>query len=376
MKAQDIVDKLSAEIPKFTSDFSESVVINSISVSGTTATVTTASAHGLVSGQNVAIIGVKAPVEIDTSEFLRTGSTATFQTLQNHDLTLSELDKAKGGKAIVISGATETEFNDTFTLLDVLNRKKLIIAVTDSGPTTISGSPVVEDAAQNVFNGLFPATNIGATTFDYELDLTYSLDPVVSGAVVQTSIRMLSVLDIAQYLNDVYTKESVGDNQLVVVLGDVTQSKDPNETSDASSSSRGELAYIPRLIQPFAVYIIQNVTDMLSAGPNRDLVESDYVPAIFKSLMRVKFDPGFTLMEAGATFTGHGVFGFADEAGKNKAIYIHEVAFEQVVVLNKDDMADTFESVAMRDVSYTLSTNLGTQELTASVDLDQEPITP
>lgn len=374
MKAKDIVDKLSAIIPLYTDGFSNSVGVTSISVAGTTATVTTDAPHGLIEGQNVAMTGVQAPVQIDTGTFIRTGSSATFETLQDHDLTLSDRDIAAGGKTIDISGATEPEFSGTFTLIKVVNRRKLIIAVTDAGPTTISGSPLVENANGNLFNGLVPAVNVAASTFDYELPVSYPIDPVVNGATVQISIRILSVLDIQQYLRDVYTKKGLDEDILVVQLGDVTQSKKRDEPTDANSSSAGEYAFNPTLIQPFAIYIVMNVTDDLTGSQARDQVEEQYIPAIFRSVLRAKFDTGFSYSQYRATFTGHGVFAFSDITGKNKAIYAHEVTFEQLVQLCKADAVGPDDNVAMRDVTYNLTTDLGTGELDADIDLDEEPL--
>lgn len=374
MRARDIVDKLSAIIPLYTDGFSNSVGVTSISVAGTTATVTTDAPHGLIEGQNVAMTGVQAPVQIDTGTFIRTGSSATFETLQDHDLTLSERDIAAGGKTIDISGATEPEFNGTFTLIKVVNRRKLIINVADSGPTTISGSPLVENANGNLFNGLVPAVNVAASTFDYELPVSYPIDPVVTGATVQISIRILSVLDIQQYLRDVYTKKGLDEDILVVQLGDVTQSKKRDEPTDAASSTTGEYSYVPTLIQPFAIYIVMNVTDDLTGSQSRDQVEEEYIPAIFRSVLRAKFDTGFTYNQYRATFTGHGVFAFSDINGKNKAIYAHEVTFEQLVLLSKADMVGPDDNVAMRDVTYNLTTDLGTGELDATIDLDEDPL--
>lgn len=374
MRAQDVVDKLSALIPLHTAGFSNSVGVTSITVAGTTATATTDVAHGLVEGQNVAILGAEAPVQIDTATFLRTGSTAVFETLQDHDLTLSERDKAAGGKTITLSGAVEAEFTGTFQLAQIVNRRKIIIAVTDSGPTTISGSPIIEDANGGVFNGLFPAANVTPTTFDYTLPVAYPLDAVVGGASVQVSIRILSVLDIEQYLQDVYTSKSLTKDVLVVQLGDVTQSKKRNEESDAASSTAGEYSFTPLLIQPFAVYVIMNVTDDLTGAQARDKVESEYVPAIFHSVLRAKFDTGFSYDQYRATFTGHGVFAYSDITGKNKAIYAHEVTFEQLAQLTRVDTVGPDDNVAMRDVDYALTTDLGTGTLDAAINLDEEPI--
>jgi hypothetical protein len=374
MKAQDIVNKLAEKIPLYTSDFSESVNILSIVPAGTTALVTTDSVHGLIDDQNVAIIGADAPVQIDTGTFLRTGSQAVFETLQDHDLTLSQLDIAQGGKTITISGATEAEFNGTFQLTQIPNRRKIIISVADSGPTTISGSPIVENANGGIFNGLFPVTVIDTTSFEYTLPVSYSLNAVTDNAKVQISIRIASVLDIDQYLQDLYTKQLIGDHQLIVQLGDVTQSKKRNEETDASSSTTGQYSFTPVLIQPFAIYIVMNASQDLTASQLRDQVEDEYVPAIFNSVLRAKFDTNFTYSQYRSTFTGHGVYAYSDENGKNKAVYVHEITFEQLSQLCGADMVGPDDDVAMRDVSYTIETNLGTGELTADIDLDEEPL--
>ena len=350
MIAQDVVDRLAAQIPLYTSAFSDAVGVTDISVAGTTATVTTAAAHNLLEGENVSILGVDAPVQIDTATFLRVGSSATFETLQDHDLTLSARDTAAGGKTLRIVGATEVQFNGTFAIVRVVNRRKLIIAVTDSGPATISGAPLVADANGGVFNGIFPATNVTATTFEYTLPVAYGLDPVVDLATVQTSIRILSVLDIEQYLADVYTKCALDKDQLVVQLGDVSQSKNRNEETDAGSSAAGGLSYMPVLVQTFSVYIVQNVTDELSAAGARDRVEAEFVPAIFKAILRAEFASGFTYSQYRATFAGH------------------------LAQLSLDDMVGPDSSVALRDIGYTLKIDAGTGELLADVDLDEEPI--
>ena len=46
---------------------------------------------------------------------------------------------------------------------------------------------------------------------------------------------------------------TVGDDVLVVQLGDVTQSKKRSEESDAASSTSGNYSFNPLMLQPFAI---------------------------------------------------------------------------------------------------------------------------
>lgn len=370
MKSADILEQLSKEIPKYTPDFSSYVAVQSIVPTGSIALVTSNS-HGIIENQRVAINGAHAPVQIDVASFLRTGTTATFETLQDHDFTLSERDKASGGKTLTIIDANEAEFNGSFSIIKVHNRRKLSINVLDSGSLTISGAAKVDDANGALFNGLFTAVNVTANTFEYTLPIAYAL-PATGNITVQTEIRISAVLDFDYYLRAIYTKYPINDNSLVVQVGDVVRSKNKDEKSDASDSTTGNYAYNPKLTQQFAVYIIQNMTDTLGGAAARDKVESEYIPALFKALERCQLDSGFTYSEQKVIFEGHGGYAFDD--AKGKAIYAHEVTFTMNADI--DRVADTFNgdiNVAMRDVDYSITTDLGTGLLLASVDLDEEP---
>jgi uncharacterized protein YqfB (UPF0267 family) len=373
MRAAEIVDRLAADIPLYTAGFSSAVAITSITPSGLTATAITAEEHGLADGQDVAIIGADAPVEIDIGTFIRVGSQAVFETLQDHDLTLSQRDIISGGKTVILSGAVEPEFNGTFQMISTVNRRKITIAVDDSGPTTITGSPIVENANGGLFNGLFTSTLISPISFSYQLPNSYTL-PAAGSPLAQTDIRILSVVDIDQYLNDIYTKQIIGNDHLVVALGDVTQSKDRGEPTDANSSSGGQRSFTPTLIQSFAVYIIANATQDLTASDIRDKCESEYVPAIFQSVLRAEFDTGFTYSQFRSTFTGHGLYAYSDVTAKSKALYVHEVTFEQLAKLAESDAVGPDSNVAMRDTTFTISSSLGTGTMAATIDHDEEPL--
>lgn len=373
MKASDIVKQLATEIPKHTDAFTNSIGILSIVPTGASALVETSGAHLLEENQNISIIGTKTPVEIDTASFLRTGTTAFFNTIQDHDLTLSDTDVSNGGKTITISGANEPEFNGTFYISRVVSRNAVEIFVEDAGPTTITGAPIVENGGVDTFNGWFKATGVTADTFTIALPRVAVLPAIVTEAKAQTSIRIAAVLDVVQYLTDVYTAEGLTEDQLIIQLGDVTTSKRRDEQTDATGSSYANYAHTPILIQPFSVYIIQNVTNQLAAATARDLVESTYVPAVMRSLERVTFDTGFSYNYGQVTFTAHGVYAYADDTGLNKAIYVHEMTFEQLARLTKDDAYDSNVSIAMRDIEYTFTSGIGTgiETMTANVNLDK-----
>jgi hypothetical protein len=373
MKAADIVTQLAREVPRYTPDFTDQTGVLGITHMGPTAEVTTAAPHGLIEGQTVAIVGTTTPVYIDAGTFSRIGALATFQTVTDHDLTLSALDRLNGGKVISIAGASEPEFNGTFELAEVPNRRTLIIHVADSGPTAVTGSPLVVEGGVSAYNGVFQALAVTPDTFEIALPWAPDTDPAVTSAKVQTGIRIGAVLDIGLYLRDLYTAEAIGANQLVVQLGDVIKSKNRSELTDAADSTFGNAQHNPVFVQSFAVYIIQNTTNVLDAAGARDTVESEYAPAVLRSLERAQFTTGFTYDYGQVTCTGHGVFAYDDPTqGKNRAIYVHEITFEQLAQATRADVYSEQFSVAMRDVSFTFLADNAT--LTGSANLDEVPL--
>lgn len=371
MNSSEIIDRLRLVIPTVTSDFGDNISVQSITASGATATVS-ATGHGAIEGGKVSIFGADAPVQIDVATFLRAGTSATFKTLQDHDLTLSQRDKNLGGKKITISGANETEFNGEFYLSSIPNRREIVITVLDSGSTSMTGSALVENANGDLFNGLFTVFDVNSGGFSYTLPRTYSL-PAVGNIVASSNINIFATLDINNYLTENYDIQHKAFSHLVVMLGDVTRSKNKNEVSDAPDSASGNTAYFPKVVQQFAVYIIQKVHSLREGGAvERDKVEDVYIPALFKALDRAHLQTGFTNSIQKAVFNDHGKFSLSSKNGKT--VYVHEVVFSLVVDISDEDSAMEDLSVAMRDVDYTFSSNVGTGLALASVDIDEVPI--
>ena len=371
MIAKDIVLALQARIPALTDDFTESVGISSVVVAGTTVTVTTSAVHGLATGNPVNILGVIAPVTIATIN--RVTTVATIVTNEDHDFTLSDREKAKDvDKQVVISGATEAEFNGSFKLLNVLNRKTIEIEVDDSGAASATGSPIIENGINSAFgyDGFYSVTVISTTVFTYELSKILTIDGVVdasSKAVTRYRIARVASLDRAVLA---YTAQNINDDFLFVVVGDVVANKNRDTQTDATYTDVGGDYYRQQLNQQCAVYLAQNATDTVAAGRQRDKAEA-IAPLIFKSILLQAFDTGFTVSERSKlTFVSHGFI----ETGLEPPVNMHEYIFEQNAELYLDDTIGAPDNVAFRDVDFIFNTQTGDEEFTGSVDLDEVPL--
>lgn len=368
MIAKDVVLALQARIPFLTDDFTESVGISSVAVAGTTATVTTSAVHGLTTGKAVTILNVVTPITIASID--RVTTVATIVTNEDHDFTLSVREKGKGiDKQVIISGATEAEFNGSFKLLNVLNRKTIEVEVADSGAASATGSPIIENGINSAFgyDGFYSVTVTSTTEFTYELPKTLTIDGVVDGsskAVISYRVARAVTLERAI---DAYTKQSINDDFLFVVVGDVVANKNRSTQTDATDTDVGGDFYRQQLNQQCAVYLAQNATDTVAAGKQRDKAETT-APLIFKSILLQAFNTGFTVEERSKlTFVSHGYI----ETGLESPVNVHEYIFEQNAELYLEDTIGAPDSVAFRDVDFTFNTQIGDEEFTTSVDLDE-----
>ena len=143
---------------------------------------------------------------------------------------------------------------------------------------------------------------------------------------------------------EAYTKHAADKLGALVILGDVTTSKDRNVESDATGTQGAGTEFRQRIIMPFNVYVFVPTSAQLSARAARDQME-DVRIALFKSILRVKFGAGLqSITEYGVISEGDAFFDY------NGAFYIHEFTFSTVQDIIYDDTVDPDENVAFRDI--------------------------
>lgn len=367
MKAEDIIKALVAKLPTLTDKFCDRVAIDSITQAGLVATATIAAGHGRTDNELVTITGAVSPITI--TSITRTDATAIVVTAADHDFTISPRETARGfTQDVILSGATEAEFNGAFNLLSVDNRRTFTIEVADSGPASATGAPILENGANALqqFNGSFNITVLSPTQFTYPL-LSAVTNDATGAPVMNSGHRISGAVTIERFL-DAYTKQSIDDWWCAVVLGDVIASKGRQNRSDSTDEFNDNQHYQQTVTQPFGVYLVAPSSNTVAARSQRDEME-EIVPLVMQSVLLTKFSTGFTADKyKRATFTAHGFFLY------NGPVYVHEITFEQNAELIFADSVGNDLDVAFRDIDLTIGTNLGTTELEALIDLDEEPL--
>lgn len=358
MKAAAIVSQLANILPQQTDKFTDDIALVSLTRSGTVMTAKCVKEHGLKPSDVIAITGCIEHVPI--TSISRSGVVGTLVTTTDHDLTNLIATTVK------LSGSTEAEFNDTFTRLNVVNRRTITFTMADSGATSATGSPILEvgESSLRKYNGTYVVLDVtDPTTFTFTHSVTSLPNP--EGTLVARIKPRISAGISIDRLAEAYTKQGENQYWLFVVLGTVIASKDRSIASDAVSNIQRNNFFRQQLIQAFTIYVFAPVKTEIAASQSRDNME-DVFPAICKSILFHSFDSNLYVgAQNPVQFVQHAVFEY------NTALYIHAFAFQQMSDLAFEDTVGPDSDVAFRDLDFTLFPQLdGTGSLTGNIDLD------
>jgi hypothetical protein len=360
MKAEDVVQQLAAYLPKYSDKFTTNLTITSLTRSGSTATAVTSTAHGLAIGSQANIVDAQTPINI--SSFTRSGTVGTIVTATAHDFT-------EGFSTEVITdGATQPSFNGTFTLLTVPDRYTVTVTMTDSGPTSATGSAEVLNGFSylNSYNGLREITAVPTTT-SFQFAVPTSLASPARGTPLARTLPRISAILSEDLIINAYEAQAQADLWLFVVLGDVAANNSRQVNSDAVDNiQRGDF-FRQQIIQPMSLYVVVPSSQSNAGREARDLCEELLKP-ICQSVLFKAFPSYLSVTAKGPVqFVGHGF------AAYHRAFYMHAYEFQQVVDLSFSDTVGYDDDVAFRDIALTqtLSPGNGVDIMTANINLDE-----
>ncbi len=368
MKTEDIILTIQSQLPVLSPYFSTNLSIDSITLSGTTATVTTASAHNLVVSDITTIANVLTPVEI--ASFTETVADIEFITSSEHDLTLNPGAIRDQNQQIRITGSAG--FDQVYRLKSTVNRETFVV-YRDALPALPAETFYLQEQSIRGYNGLKSVTSVlSPTTFTFEVNFILPEPNFLEGSILATGQRISGAINYVT-ADDSYTEQSLDNLWLFVVLSDNSANKDRFNLNDADTTQGRQGDYNQKIISGFNVYIfVPNKGDILTKTNGRaarDIIEDIRVP-LFRSLIGI--DLGSDLSCPGQnvlTYSGDGFFDY------NGARYVHEFRFQQVNEITQQDTAIESFSRAFRDIE-TISKEQFSDitTLLSDINLDDEPI--
>jgi len=361
MKAADIINQLRAVVPFHTDLFSTQLPAVLTAVGNTVTADTSPTAHGLAPGDTVTINGALTPFSIDTLTFDSGTGIVTGVTNNNHDLTEGYQEN------ITIVDAIESDYNGTFALLTVPNRKTFTYAITGTPSTPATGTIFMLDPLNTSFTGAFTVVTVPTvTTFTYTSN-SLPESPAQGSPLVNIAPRISGAVS-EDRLQDAYTAQAIDDFWAFVVLGDTATSRDRAILSDADNQIAAETKKRLRQIETFSIYVLVPTTDEIAARAARDTMD-DVKLAFLKALYGFKApsvysDPVWCEISP----TGDA---FADY---NTAVYVHRFDWQRVVDLVIDDAVDPAFSRAWRDSQLDFLNSFGTVTMSSTIDMDDVPL--
>ncbi len=349
MKSSDIISQLSTLIPQFTSVFTDDIGVSSITRSGTTITVQCTEPHGLKAGQGVSITGAAIPVEIVA--FSRDGAVGTLTTATDHDITYASHLIRPYVQSVVTSGAAESEFNGSFSLVKVLNRRNIQVSMTDSGPTVATGTLRLAGAisALDSFNKTWLVDGVPSpTVFTFIHGNAELLDPTGT-ILVRKKPRISGSADTARMLA-AYTEQPQNKAWMFVVLGTVVASKNRSIEADGVDNWQQGQEFRQQIIQGVEFYVFLPTKDEIAGREKRDDCEDIFI-ALNKAILHSTVLTGFhDEASRSLQFNSHATFQL--DAGST---YIHLYQYEASVDILFEDTVGPAVDVALETIELTIT---------------------
>ncbi|MDH3325171.1 MAG: hypothetical protein OEM38_00475 [Gammaproteobacteria bacterium] len=349
MKLSHIISQLAVVLPKYTDLFTDNLAVN-LAYSAGTVTATSATAHGLATGDYTTITDAVFPTQI--ASITRAGNIATVTTVTNHDLTFGY------HPSVNIGGADQSDYNGDKALLSVPTRKAFTCAVTNDPVTPATGSMFLNEDILG-YNGRYQVTTVSPTVFTYPITQT----PFGSSTGFSKSNIRISGGVTYDRLISAYTEQDIDKVYCFVVPQPSTISRDSKVQNDATVNITAGVSVQIREIENFSVYIFVPSKD-IAGRVAYDQIE-DIAPFVYKSLVGVKLPSGLTEERwAGISPLGHGFHAYSG------SVYIHAFEFQAIRDLSLADTADLDESVAFRDIDINTLNDFDNMITNANVNLD------
>ncbi len=371
MLVKDIIYQLWAQLPRRSTKYTNTIAISSISRTASAVTVTTATAHGLLAGNGVNIVGVYIPCEIDTVTDNGDG-TLTITTLSDHDLTYNAREHITVA-ARITGGAFDEEFN----VIGVANRRTFTI---DTGTATPDAGDFLQETFISGYNGLKPVVAVPtATTFTYAISGTPSNPNNVTDAVVSARHRISGAISY-ELARSAYTAQTADTKYWLFVVPEATiPSKDRQGVNDANVQRGRQSDFFHQIIEGFTLYLFvpnKGATPAAVSGIiARDNAINERLP-ILQSVLGKQFSSDLESQGSGlSTYNGDGLWEYTG------AYYVHAFNFQQVANITNQDTSIESDDHAFRDINFGI-TGLGVDSVDHTspdyilgyADLDDEPL--
>jgi hypothetical protein len=324
MKIREIEYQLRTYLPLYTDYFVDWLSVSSYSVNALEATIETATAHNLNVGEILNIRNVIFPNPITSLTQSAGIGTAILQ--ENTDFTYPNTKK------ITISGANEAEYNGTFNILSIPDRKKIIFEIPFTAPASATGSPVSEESNLIRYNGLFSISSV-LTPTRFVVDVSGPDFTALAGVEYFNMKDVRIAGDIsAERMLDSYTKQPIDKWWMYIISSGSNVSKSKNITTDFDASHSSGDYYRQQTQEAFGVYVVIPTKNVITPVDAQDICTNELKSGLINSICGYFPVTLFTNSYEGIFYQADGIHTY------NTAYYVHEYQFSTTVTIAGPDI--------------------------------------
>ena len=365
MRMSEIAELLQRNVPRKTNLFHDLIPISSVIASGGSASIGTDKPHGLSTGNIVSIVGCETRTIINSAD-VSLPPFVTFGTATDHDLTF------EGGQSVKLFNFTDGDWNNVdIELTAVPNRRSFQVKSLNANPTLNGVEFLLEPNRADGINGLYEITVTGEKTFQISGGFNDGVYSPINGAVA-VSPRIAVAVSEERAIELYQVNPEV--TWLFVVNDGAAASKARSSLNDAVFSPTKGSDLRLKIINNFSVYLFIPTPEQLTAEEAVDIAVHDIAPILISSLFGYRPETGFSCptSQFGVTMTDFALFDY------NRAVVVYRYRFEAPVDITAEDGATLGIERAFRKVNYedySVEDASDDQNPTASIDLDEDPLT-
>lgn len=351
MIGADIVNKLKKDLSKYTSDFNDSLTINSLTALNGTITANIPS-HNFTNGAYIRITGAKQSINIIS--ITRNGLIATVKTAKDHKLIdpkyFTKEDLRKQYTKITIENVEPVEYNGDWQVLTVQDAFTFTFSISTnpSTPANSYGNILINDFES--FNGYKQINVIDSDNFSYTTsDVNLSGN---AGGTIQLfySSRIDNAVSFDRAIEH-YKGSNKGTRLYIVIDDDETYREGTTSTDITALSGTNESPRID-LQQNLSLYVFIEAQQNTLAGSISDTARS-YRKPFLKCLANFCFQSFLSEMNyQPLQYLG------SSGAGYDTTYYIHEFNFSCKGYISMKDMADFDIGTPLQEVQLTQDKNI------------------
>lgn len=339
MKLEEIQNQLRANIPLHTDHFNDWLDAF-YSMVGTTATVTTTEDHDLNPGDVVNLKNVifQNPLSSLVADNGRISAVSSVKNDMTEDYT----------KEIEITGATEPDFNGTFSnKIDIIDRTNFSYDSVAYQTETATGSPILLEKDLARYNGKFTVATVVSDKI-YTIQYPSTFGDFTSNCSTSNFNSRIVVVYNDEHAMSLFTEEDSDKFWMYIMLGATTVSADRNIQSDHTVRWWDGEEYKQEIEETFSILVLTKANQSITPMRIQDICNIDIRNAIGLSLL------GYTPEKTSSSeYSNIGLIG-VDSDVWNKAVYGH--MYDYATVLNLS-IEDTFIPRSFALNEFTLNYN-------------------